>query len=116
MIDISNYNKNNVFAKILRNEIDCDKIYENSYVLAFKDIKPLAPIHVLIIPKKEFCSFQDFTESCDDKYLLEFFRSINKIVKKLKLEDGYKLVCNVGTKGGQEVQHLHFHLLAPAFS
>ena len=112
MIDIRNYNNENIFAKILRQEIPSKKIFENEYAYAFKDINPQAPIHVLIIPKKPFCSFADFSEKADEKFIFQFIRSINLIVKKLELKEGYRLITNIGKHGGQEVPHLHFHLLS----
>ena len=112
MINITDYNNENIFAKILRQEIPSKKIFENEYAYAFKDINPQAPIHVLIIPKKPFCSFTDFSEKADEKFIFEFVRSINLIVKKLELKEGYRLITNIGKHGGQEVPHLHFHLLS----
>ena len=112
MIDIENYNNDNIFAKILRQEIPSKKIFENEYAYAFKDINPQAPIHVLIIPKKPFCSFADFSEKADGKFVYEFIKSISLIVEKLELKEGYRLITNVGKYGGQEVPHLHFHLLS----
>ena len=112
MIDITNYNNENIFAKILRQEIPSKKIFENQYVYAFEDISPQAPIHVLVIPKKPFCSFNDFSKNADPKFMYEFIKSINLIVEKLKLKEGYRLITNVGKYGGQEVPHLHFHLLS----
>jgi len=112
MIDIINYNNDNIFAKILRQEIPSKKIFENSYVYAFEDINPQAPIHVLVIPKKPFCSFNDFSKKATAKFMYEFIKSINLIVKKLELKEGYRLITNVGKYGGQEVPHLHFHLLS----
>ena len=112
MIDIINYNENNVFAKILRNEIPSTKIYEDKYSFAFKDISPQTPIHVLIIPKKPFCSFDDFIENSEDNFLVGFIRSIKKVKDALEIKEGYRLITNVGLQGGQEVPHLHFHLLS----
>ena len=112
MIDIKNYNDDNIFAKILRQEIPSKKVFENEIVYAFEDINPQAPIHVLIIPKKPFCSFTDFAKKADVKFMCEFIKSINLIVEKLKLKEGYRLITNIGRYGGQEVPHLHFHLLS----
>ena len=116
MIDIENYDENNIFAKILKNEIPSNKVYEDEYAFAFEDISPQAPIHILIIPKKSFCSFDDLLDETDDAYLLGFIRSIKKIKETLKIKDGYRLITNVGLFGGQEVPHLHFHLLSGKFS
>ena len=112
MIDIENYNNDNIFAKILRQEIPSKKVFENKYVYAFEDISPQVPIHVLIIPKKPFCSFTDFSKKADAKFMCEFIKSINLITEKLELKEGYRLITNVGKYGGQEVPHLHFHLLS----
>ena len=91
MIDIKNYNRDNVFAKILRKEIPSDLVFEDENVYAFKDINPQAPVHVLIIPKRDFCSLDDFASEADNKISLAFLRSIPKIAKKLKLEDAGRL-------------------------
>ena len=112
MIDIKNYNKENIFAKILRNEISSSKVYEDEDVLAFKDLNPQAPIHFLVIPKSSYCSFDDFASNAEDKLICSMIRSINKIVRKFNIKDGYRIITNIGTHGGQEVPHLHFHLLA----
>ena len=112
MIDITKYDENNVFAKILRNEIPSKKVFENDFVYAFEDINPQAPIHILIIPKSKYCSFNDFSENAENNSIGDVIRSINKIVKLLKLENGYRIITNVGSHGCQEVPHLHFHLLS----
>ena len=116
MIDIENYDENNIFAKILKKEIPSHKVYEDEYTFAFKDISPQAPIHVLIIPKKSFCSFDDLLKDTDDTFLLGFIKSIKKVREALNIKDGYRLITNVGAQGGQEVPHLHFHLLSGEFS
>ena len=112
MIDIINYDNDNIFAKILRQEIPSKKVFENKYVYAFEDINPQAPIHILIIPKKPFCSFTDFSKKADSKFIYEFIKSIVLISEKLELKEGYRLITNIGKHGGQEVPHLHFHLLS----
>ena len=112
MIDIANYDNDNIFAKILRQEIPSKKVFENKYVYAFEDINPQAPIHILIIPKKPFCSFTDFSKKADSRFIYEFIKSINLIAEKLKVKEGYRLITNIGEYGGQEVPHLHFHLLS----
>ena len=111
MIDIEKYNHNNIFAKVLRKEIPSELVYEDQDVYAFKDINPQAPIHVLIIPKKEFCSLDDFCSKANEKIVLSFMRSIGKVAKILDLKDGYRVISNVGHFGGQEVPHFHIHLL-----
>lgn len=112
MIDITKYNKNNIFAKILRKDIPSQKVFENDIVYAFKDINPQAPVHVIVIPKKEFCSLDDFSRRADNETILGLIRSIGEIAKKLELDDGYRIITNIGEMGGQEVPHLHLHLLS----
>ena len=116
MIDIENYNVNNIFAKILRKELPSKKVYEDKYTFAFEDISPQAPVHILIIPKKSFCSFDDFIQKADDVFILGFIKSIKQIKESLNIKNGYRLITNVGLDGGQEVPHLHFHLLSGDFS
>ena len=111
MTNIS-YDKNNIFAKIIKKEAKANIVFENKYIICFKDIFPKAPVHILIIPKMPFCSFNDFAEKADGKFMCEFIKSINLIVQKLELKEGYRLITNVGKYGGQEVPHLHFHLLS----
>ena len=111
MVDIENYDSENIFARILRNEVPSQKVFENDEVYAFKDIHPQAPVHVIIIPKKKFCSFDDFSLEASDKTIVEMMRSIEKIAKILKLDNGYRIISNIGKAGGQEVPHFHIHLL-----
>tara|TARA_B100000686_G_C16765602_1_gene961524 strand:- start:311 stop:679 length:369 start_codon:yes stop_codon:yes gene_type:complete len=111
MIDIENYDKNNIFAKILRKEVPADVVYEDDFIYAFKDISAKAPVHILVVPKEPFCSFNDFSEKADDETILNLVRTIGKITKKLNLKDGYRIIANIGKHGGQEVPHLHFHIL-----
>ena len=106
------YDFNNIFAKILKKEIPNDTVIETKHSLAFKDINPQAPTHVLIIPKSKYCSFADFTVKAGAEEQRQFFNSINEIAVKLNLLDGYRLITNVGRGGGQEVPHFHFHLLS----
>ncbi len=112
MVDIKNYNSENIFAKILRNEIPSDKVYENDDIYAFNDINPQAKIHILIIPKASYCSFIDFSENASPTEQANFYRSIQEIAIKLGINNGYRLITNVGIDGGQEVPHFHFHLLS----
>ena len=81
-VNINNYNDDNIFAKILRQEVPSKKIFENEYVYAFEDISPQAPVHILIIPKVPFCSFNDFSKKADGKFMCEFIKSINLVVEK----------------------------------
>ncbi len=111
MINISKYNENNIFAKILRKEIPSECVYENDDVYAFKDINPQAPTHILIIPKERFCSFSDFCLKADERKVSSLFKVVAKIAETLNLKDGYRIVSNIGNLGGQEVPHFHIHLL-----
>ncbi|AGR78931.1 HIT-like protein [Anaplasma phagocytophilum] len=104
------YDNDNVFAKILRGELPCTKVYEDDNVLAFHDIKPEAPVHVLVIPKGKFVSFDDFVESGYD--VSEFFKTVGKIARQFNLHTGgYRLVTNHGKSAGQIVHHFHVHIL-----
>jgi histidine triad (HIT) family protein len=108
-----NYDKNNIFAKILRGEIPCRKVYENDYVLSFYDVNPQKKIHVLVIPKGEYIDLDDFHKKASEKEIIELNKAITHIVEKLKIssrEDGYRTLSNVGKDGGQEVPHLHYHI------
>tara|TARA_B100001245_G_C22856895_1_gene411947 strand:+ start:108 stop:482 length:375 start_codon:yes stop_codon:yes gene_type:complete len=112
------YDKNNAFAKILRGEIplkNSDKIYENQFVLAFYDINPQKKIHALIIPKGLYIDLDDFCKRASDKEIVELIKGINIVAKKLGISveggNGYRTLVNTGNHGGQEVPHLHFHLL-----
>ncbi len=101
-----------IFSKIINKEIPADIVYEDENVLAFKDIKPQAPVHVLIIPKIEIPKISDFKIDAHSKLLAQMVDAANKIAKDMKIsDDGYRLVFNCGPNGGQEVYHLHLHLL-----
>lgn len=105
------YDPDNIFARILRAEIPCDKVYEDEHVLAFNDIAPQAPLHVLVIPKGAYVSWDDFTAKASDAEIAGFVRGVGKVARDLGLvEPGYRLLANVGSNGGQEVPHLHVHL------
>ena len=107
------YDKNNIFAKILRGEIPSKKVYENEYVLSFHDVNPQKKIHILVIPKGEYVDLDDFNKKASDKEILEFNKAITHIVKMLKIsnkEGGYRVLSNIGKDGGQEVPHLHYHI------
>ena len=107
------YDSNNIFAKILRGEIPCKKIYENEYVLSFHDINPQKKMHILVIPKGQYIDLDDFTSKASDKEIVEFHKVITYIVKQLKIsnqEGGYRMLTNIGKNGGQEVPHLHYHI------
>tara|TARA_B110000967_G_C18354301_1_gene302838 strand:- start:39 stop:401 length:363 start_codon:yes stop_codon:yes gene_type:complete len=107
------YDKNNIFARILRGEIPCNKVYENEYVLSFYDTKPQKKIHILVIPKGEYSDLDHFNAMASEKEIIEFSKSVTKIVKLLKIsssEKGYRVLSNIGQNGGQEVSHLHYHI------
>ena len=106
------YDPNNIFAKILRGEIPCKKVYEDDHVLAFRDIRPQAKVHALIVPKGAYISAQDFSAKASEAEIVGFTRSIAKVVDRLGLADGgYRIIANTGSDGGQEVPHYHIHIL-----
>ena len=108
------YDENNIFAKILRNEIPCNKIYEDNYVLSFHDINPQKKIHALVIPKGKYIDLDDFSLKASSDEMVGLLRGINKVAKKLGIStevgQGYRALSNISIDGGQEVPHLHFHL------
>lgn len=106
------YDSNNIFAKILRGEIPCDKVYEDEHVLAFNDIAPKAPVHVLVIPKGAYGSLDEMAADGKDAEIAALFRAIAAVARKTGVtESGYRVISNNGDDGGQEVPHLHFHVL-----
>ena len=106
------YDENNIFAKILRKEIPCDKVYEDEFSLFFNDINPQAKIHILGIPKFPFATFSDFLKNADSKTISSFFKSVQIVIDDLSIEQsGYRLITNSGEDGGQEVPHFHIHIL-----
>lgn len=108
---MSVYDENNIFAKILRGEIPCDKVYEDGQVLAFNDIAPQAPTHILVIPKGAYISLEDFSAKASDAEITGFFRAAGKIAREAGLaEPGYRALANHGRDGGQEVPHFHLHI------
>jgi diadenosine tetraphosphate (Ap4A) HIT family hydrolase len=107
------YDPNNIFAKILRGEIPCKKVYEDQFALAFHDINPQAPVHVLVIPKGEYVSLADFTAAAPADLIAGYFRAVGKVAQELGIvEDGFRALFNAGAHAGQEVPHLHIHLFA----
>ena len=107
------YDDGNVFAKILRGEIPCNKVYEDEHALAFHDISPRAPVHVLVIPKGPYVSIDDFTRDAPPALLAGFWRAIGATARTLGVtDDGYRIVCNSGPDALQEVMHVHVHLFA----
>tara|TARA_B100001142_G_scaffold214037_1_gene212104 strand:+ start:2096 stop:2461 length:366 start_codon:yes stop_codon:yes gene_type:complete len=108
------YDDNNIFAKILRGEIPCEKIYEDDYVLSFYDINPQKKIHALVIPKGKYVDLDDFSINASSNEMVGLLKGINTVAKKLKISvdtgKGYRALANISEHGGQEVPHLHFHL------
>jgi len=105
------YDDSNVFARILRGELPSKKVYEDDHVLAFHDINPLAPVHILVIPKGSYVSWDDFSENASDAEISALTRAVGKIARDQGLvEQGYRLLANTGLRGGQEVPHLHVHI------
>ena len=108
------YDKNNIFAKILRKEIPCKKIFENDYVLSFYDINPQKKIHALVIPKGEYINFDDFNNRASEREIVALSKAITEVSKILGISidtgKGYRALTNLSEHGGQEVPHLHFHL------
>jgi len=110
-----NYDKNNIFAKILRDEIPCKKIYEDEYVLAFHDINPQKKVHALIISKGEYVNLDDFSLKASKEEISGLIKGISIVAKKIGISEevkggGYRSLVNVGENGGQEISHLHFHI------
>ncbi|QEX25060.1 histidine triad nucleotide-binding protein [Hypericibacter adhaerens] len=105
------YDKHNIFARILRGEIPCKKVYEDEHALAFYDINPQAKIHVLVIPKGAYVSMADFAAKAGDQEIAGFVRAVGKTAEKLGVvESGYRLLANHGPNSHQEVPHLHVHI------
>lgn len=106
------YDINNVFARIIRGELPCNKVYEDEHTLAFHDIHPAAPVHVLVLPKGNYQSFDDFVMLAPAEVSANFFQTIGKIAKQLELDvSGYRLIMNHGSDGAQTVAHFHVHIL-----
>ena len=107
----SAYDRSNVFARILRDELPCKKVFEDDFALAFHDIAPLAPVHVLVIPKGEYISQADFGAKAPAEMIVGFWRAVSKVAHDLGLDpEGYRLVANHGPNGGQLVFHFHVHI------
>tara|TARA_Y100001970_G_scaffold24129_1_gene28553 strand:+ start:891 stop:1256 length:366 start_codon:yes stop_codon:yes gene_type:complete len=108
------YDDQNIFAKILRKEIPCNKIYEDDFVLSFHDINPQKKIHALVIPKGKYIDLDDFIINASSEEMVGLLKGINIVAKKLGISTdvgkGYRALVNVSDHGGQEVPHLHFHL------
>jgi diadenosine tetraphosphate (Ap4A) HIT family hydrolase len=107
------YDDDNIFAKILRGEIPCSKVYEDDHALAFNDINPQAPTHILVIPKGRYVSWDDFAAGASDAEIAGFVRTVGMVAREAGyLEPGYRLLANVGRDAHQEVPHLHVHIFA----
>ena len=108
------YDNDNIFAKILKGEIPCNKIYEDDFVLSFYDINPQKKIHALIIPKGKYVDLDDFSSNASPEEMVGLLKGINMVAKKLGIStevgNGYRALSNISNDGGQEVPHLHFHL------
>lgn len=105
------YDEANIFARILRGELPCNKVHEDQFALAFHDINPLAPVHILVIPKGAYVSWDDFAERASPEEIAGFVRAVGKVARDAGLvAGGYRLLANVGQRAGQEVPHLHVHI------
>ena len=105
------YDPANIFARMLRGEVPCTTVYEDDFALAFNDIAPQAPVHVLVIPKTPHVSFADFASSAAPETIAGFFAAVAKVAKQLGLEEpGYRILANMGQHAHQEVPHFHVHI------
>ena len=105
------YDNENIFAKILRGEIPANTVFEDDHALAFHDINPLAPVHVLVIPKGSYVSMDDFTAKASPEEIAGLFRAVGTVAREMGVaEDGYRFLSNAGENGHQEVPHLHIHV------
>lgn len=107
------YDTENIFAKILRGEIPCNKVYEDDFALAFHDVNPQAPVHVLVIPKGSYVSSDDFSVNASDAESAGLWRAIGNVARQMELTgDGYRILANHGRNANQEVPHFHVHIFA----
>lgn len=107
------YDDANVFARILRGEIPARRVFEDEYAVAFHDLAPKAPVHVLVIPRGRYVSLADFSAHASDAEIAGFWRAVGRIARELGLEEaGYRVLANMGEHAGQEVPHFHVHLFA----
>lgn len=105
------YDDSNIFAKILRGELPCKKVYEDEHALAFHDINPMAPVHILVIPKGAYVSWDDFSDRASDLEIAGFTRAVGNVARDAGMvKQGYRLLANIGKRAGQEVGHLHVHI------
>lgn len=110
---MQSYDDSNIFARILRGEISAQKVYEDDDILAFHDIMPKAPVHVLVIPKGKYVTIHDFYGNAGAEELLRFSRGVAHVIDQLGIQrEGYRILANCGLFGGQEVSHFHLHILA----
>ena len=110
------YDKNNIFAKILRKEIPCNKVYENEHALAFYDINPQARVHVLVIPKGQYVDVDDFSKNASKEEIASLMQAVAEVCKITKISlteggNGFRLIANTGSDGSQEVPHFHYHVM-----
>lgn len=109
------YDDSNIFARILRGEVPCRRVYEDDHALAFHDINPLAPVHVLVIPKGSYVSMADFSGKASSEEIAGFFRAVGETARQLGVVDGgYRMLANSGRDANQEVPHFHVHVFAGA--
>lgn len=107
------YDKGNIFARILRGELPCDKVFENDHALAFRDINPQTPTHVLVIPKGAYTDMDDFTARASDREIAGLLRAVGRVARDLGVvESGFRILANTGPDAHPEVPHLHIHLFA----
>ena len=105
------YDDSNIFARILRDEVPCRRVYEDDHALAFHDINPLAPVHVLVIPRGAYVSWDDFSSRAGEAEIVDFIRTIGEVARQVGADaQGYRVLSNVGKRAGQEVPHLHVHI------
>jgi histidine triad (HIT) family protein len=110
------YDNNNIFAKILRGEVPCDKVFENEHALAFNDISPQAKVHVLVIPKGAYTDVDDFSKNASKDEIASLMQAVTEVCKitKVSLDEGgsgFRLIANTGPDGSQEVPHFHYHVM-----
>ncbi|MBM3643093.1 MAG: histidine triad nucleotide-binding protein [Alphaproteobacteria bacterium] len=109
------YDPNNVFARILRGELPCKKVYEDEFAFAFHDIQPKAEVHVLVIPKGAYVSLADFSATAPDAMVAGFWRAVGRVARELGVEErGYRIASNIGREAGQIVFHFHVHIVSGA--
>jgi diadenosine tetraphosphate (Ap4A) HIT family hydrolase len=105
------YDSDNIFAKILRGEVPCKKIFENDYAMAFHDVAPDAPVHILVVPKGPYQSYTDFMTNAKDEEILGFFKAVQIVAHGQGVGDAFRMITNNGEPAGQSVHHFHVHIL-----